>query len=136
MAAAREWEHPTMGTGRGFSRALEAPQDGRIVWFAGQAPNDESGQTVAGGIAEQAEACFGKLKALVEAAGGSMADFVMLNLYVTDVKYFREIGPVRQRYFTDAPYPASSGMAVLGLADPTWLIEVDGVAVIPRTAES
>jgi enamine deaminase RidA (YjgF/YER057c/UK114 family) len=135
MAAAREWEHPTMGTGRGFSRALEAPRDGRIIWFAGQAPNDDSGQTVQGGIAEQAEACFRKLKALVEAAGGSMADFVMLNLYVTDVKYLREIGPIRDRYFTQRPLPASSGFAVQGLVDPSWLIEVDGVAVIPRDSE-
>ena len=84
--ASREWEHPTMGTGRRFSRALEAPAGGRHVYFAGQAPNDESGSTVQGGIVEQAEACFGKLKALVEAAGGSMADFVMLNTYVTDAK--------------------------------------------------
>jgi enamine deaminase RidA (YjgF/YER057c/UK114 family) len=119
-----------MGSGPGFSRALEAPP-GRHVWFAGQAPNDESGRTVEGGILAQADACFGKLKALVEVAGGSMSDFVMLNFYVTDVKYLREIAPVRQQYFPDPPYPPASGFAVLALANPEWLIEVDGVAVIP-----
>jgi 2-iminobutanoate/2-iminopropanoate deaminase len=126
----REWEHPTMGTGRRFSRALEAPKGGRHIWFAGQAPNDETGSTVQGGIIEQAEACFGKLKALVETAGGSMADFVMLNIYVTDPKYLREIDTVKEKYFPDPPYPPGSGFAVVALASPDWLIEVDGVAVI------
>jgi enamine deaminase RidA (YjgF/YER057c/UK114 family) len=119
-----------MGSGPGFSRALEAPAGGRHVYFAGQAPNDETGATVQGGIVEQAEACFGKLKALVEAAGGSMSDFVMLNTYVTDAAFFRELGPVRQRFFPDPPFPASSGMVVVALANPEWLVEIDGVAVI------
>jgi enamine deaminase RidA (YjgF/YER057c/UK114 family) len=119
-----------MGSGPRFSRALEAPKGGRHIWFAGQAPNDETGSTVEGGIIEQAEACFGKLKALVETAGGSTADFVMLNIYVTDPKYLREIDPVKEKYFPDPPYPPGSGFAVLALARPEWLIEVDGVAVI------
>jgi enamine deaminase RidA (YjgF/YER057c/UK114 family) len=109
---------------------MEAPKGGRHIWFAGQAPNNETGSTVEGGIIEQAEACFGKLKALVEAAGGSMADFVMHNVYVTDVAYLRAIDPVKEKYFPDPPYPPGSGFAVAGLASPDWLIEVDGVAVI------
>jgi len=126
----REWKHPTMGSGSGFSRAIEA-SPGRHVYFAGAAPNDASGQTVAGGILEQADASFGKLKSLVEAAGGSMSDFVMLNYYVTDASYLREIEPVRQKYFPEPPYPAASGLAVSGLISADWLIEIDGVAVIP-----
>ena len=128
--AGREWQHPTMGSGPGFSRALEAPK-GRHIYFAGQAPNNDSGATVEGGILEQAGACFGKLKALVEAAGGTMADFVMLNIYVTDPKYLQETAALRKQYFPDPPYPPASGFAVLSLANPDWLIEVDGVAVIP-----
>lgn len=128
--AGREWEHPTMGTGPGFSRAIEAPK-GRQVYFAGQAPTNESGATVEGGILEQADACFGKLKALVEAAGGTMADFLMLNIYVTKPEYLSEMRTVRDRYFIERPLPASSGFAVLALASPEWLIEIDGTAVIP-----
>jgi enamine deaminase RidA (YjgF/YER057c/UK114 family) len=120
-----------MGSGPGFSRALEAPP-GRHVWFAGQAPNDETGQTVKGGIVEQTQACFGKLKALVEAAGGSMSDFVMLNIYVTEASYLHESGPVRLSFFPEPPYPPASGFVVKALANPEWLIEVDGVAVIPH----
>lgn len=128
--AGREWLHPTMGTGDRFSRALEAPK-GRTVYFAGAAPNSPEHVTVPGGILEQADACFGKLKALVEVAGGAMADFVMINIYVTKPEYLRAIGPVREKYFTEPPYPPGSGFAVLSLVNPDWLIEVDGVAVIP-----
>jgi len=127
----REWQHPTMGSGPFFSRALEAPK-GRHVYFAGQAPNDATGATVAGGMAEQADACFGKLQALVEAAGGTTADFVMLNIYVTDLGRFGEVQSVYRRYFSEAPLPAVSTYAVVGLLGPDWLIEIDGVAVIPE----
>jgi 2-iminobutanoate/2-iminopropanoate deaminase len=128
---AREWEHPTLGSGPFFSRAVEAPK-GRHLYFAGQAPNDATGATVEGGAAEQANACFGKLQALVEAAGGTMADFVMLNVYVTDVAYFGEIEAVYRRYFTKRPLPAVSLYGVAALLGPDWLIEIDGVAVIPE----
>jgi enamine deaminase RidA (YjgF/YER057c/UK114 family) len=127
----REWKHPTMGSGAGFSRAMEAPKGGRHIYFAGAAPNSAEHETVAGGILEQADACFGKLKAIVEEAGGSMSDFVMLNIYVTDAKYLREIDPVKRKYFPDPPYPPGSGFAVVSLVNPDWLIEIDGVAVIP-----
>jgi enamine deaminase RidA (YjgF/YER057c/UK114 family) len=127
----REIQHPTLGTGAFFSRAIEAPL-GRHVYFAGQAPNDVSGATVAGGMAEQADACFGKLQALVEAAGGTTGDFVMLNVYLTDLARFDEVQTVYRRYFTETPLPAVSVYGVAGLLGPDWLIEVDGVAVIPE----
>jgi len=127
----REWEHPTAGTGPGgFSRAIEAPAGSRLIWFAGAAPTDDDGKTVEGGILEQTDASLGKLKALVEAAGGTMADMLMLNIYVTDAKYLMETATVRRKYFTSAPYPAASGFAVKGLANPEWLVEIDGVAAI------
>ena len=127
--AGREIRHPAMGSGPFFSRAIEAPK-GRHVYFAGQAPNDATGATVAGGMTEQAEACFGKLQALVEAAGGTTADFVMLNVYVTDLALFDDVLTVYRRYFPETPLPAVSAYGVAGLLGSDWLIEIDGVAVI------
>src|SRR4029079_11210835 len=122
----REWEHPTAGTGPGgFSRAIEAPAGSRLIWFAGAAPTDDNGKTVEGGIAEQTAASLGKLKALVEAAGGTMADILMLNVYVTDAKCVMESAETRRTFFPNPPYPASSGFAVSGLANPEWLVEID-----------
>ncbi len=100
----REWQHPTMGSG---PRPRAPSRRRRAAGTSGSLDRHQTtdGLTVEGGIIEQAEACFGKLKALVETAGGSMADFVMLNIYVTDPKYLREIDPVKEKYFPDPPYP-------------------------------
>jgi enamine deaminase RidA (YjgF/YER057c/UK114 family) len=125
----REWPHPRLGSSPGFSRALEAPA-GRTIFFSGQVPTDESGQTVGGGMAAQAEACFEKIREMLEAAGGTMEDVVKVNLYVTDMALMDEVRGVRERYFTRAPYPAMTGVQVVALANPAWLIEVEAVAVI------
>jgi enamine deaminase RidA (YjgF/YER057c/UK114 family) len=119
-----------MGSGPGFSRAVEAPRNGRTIYCAGAAPTDDRGQTVPGGAKEQAEASLGKLKALVEEAGGTMDDVVMMNTYVTKMSYIDEIREVRERFFPNSPFPAGSGFEVSALANPDWLIEIDCIAVV------
>jgi enamine deaminase RidA (YjgF/YER057c/UK114 family) len=59
-----------------------------------------------------------------------MADFVMLNVYVTDMSRMGEVRTVMGRYLTERPLPAISGFEVQALANPDWLVEVDGVAFI------
>jgi len=104
---------------------------GRTIYFAGQAPNDVGVATVGiGDVKAQANACFVKLKALIEVAGGSMADFVMLNMYLTDMRMMGAVHEVIEEYFTEAPLPAMSGYQVAALGNPDWLIEIDGVAFI------
>lgn len=126
----RELQHPTMGGAPGFSRAIEV-SGGRTIYFAGQAPNDVGVPTVGiGDMAAQADACFRKLEALVGVAGGTMADVVMLNVYVTDMGRMGEVRTVMERYLTERPFPAISGFEVKALANPDWLVEVDGVAFI------
>lgn len=130
----RELVHPTLGSGPGFSRAIEV-SNGRTIYFAGQAPNAPGVATVGvGDPVAQAEACFGKLRALVESAGGTMNDFVMLNMYVKDIASIDKIRGVLQANFTEAPYPAMSGYQVAALANPDWEIEIDGVAFLDGTA--
>jgi enamine deaminase RidA (YjgF/YER057c/UK114 family) len=130
----RELLHPTMGSGPGFSRAIEV-SGGRTIYFAGQAPNAPGVTTVGvGDVVAQAEACFGKLKALVESAGGTMNDFVMLNMYVTDMKSIDTIRGVLATHFTEAPFPCMSGYQVVALGNPDWEIEIDGVAFLDGAA--
>lgn len=126
----RELQHPTLGGAPGFSRAIEV-SGGRTVYFAGQAPNDVGIPTVGiGDMGAQADACLKKLEALVGVAGGTMADFVMLNIYVTDMDRMGEVRQVLDRYLTERPLPAISGFEVAKLANPDWLVEVDGVAFL------
>ncbi|NIR39196.1 MAG: RidA family protein, partial [Actinobacteria bacterium] len=51
--------------------------------------------------------------------------------YVTDISnFFGEVQPARDEHFSGPVYPAMSGVQVAALADPSWLVEVDGTAVI------
>jgi enamine deaminase RidA (YjgF/YER057c/UK114 family) len=128
----RDWPHPALGPAPYFSRALEVP-NGRIVFFSGQVPTDETGATIArGDMAGQADACFAKIKAMLEAAGGAIDDVAKINLFVTDMSRMGEVRRVRETYFTKPPFPAMTGVQVVALAEADWLIEIEAIAVIPE----
>ena len=126
----RDWKHPSLAPSPGFSRALEVPA-GRTIYFSGQVPTDSGGATVGeGDLGAQAEVCFRKIKELVELAGGSMADIVKVNMFLTDIGRIGEVMPVRERYFTSEPYPAMTGVEITRLNNPAWMIEVEAIAVV------
>ena len=123
----RALSHPDLPDPPHFSRAIETT-GGRTIYFAGAAPLDAEGNVSGTTLAEQAERCLDKLAGILEAEGGSMADMVFLTFYVTDMTRFAEVQTARDKHFAGPLYPAMSGLAVAALADPDWLVEVDGVA--------
>src|ERR1700751_3766430 len=107
---------------------------GTLVYIAGQVSADASGQLVGeGNLEAQAEQVFKNLKAAMEAAGGTMADIIKMNVYLV-AEVAPEEGPkirgVRERYVNPAHPPASTLIVVSRLARPGWLIEIEGIAVI------
>ena len=109
-----------------YSQAVRA---GNTVYFSGQIPLDPAtGNLVEGDIAAQARRAFDNLKAVAEAADGSLDRIVRLGLYLTDLSQFAAVNAVMQDYFA-APYPARSTIEVSGL--PTGAaFEVDAVMVL------
>ena len=77
----------------------------------------------------QAKAIFTKIKHLVEAAGGSMADIVKVTIFVTDIKNREQVWKARQEFFT-GNFPASTLVQVAALADPSLKVEIESVAHI------
>ena len=56
---------------------------GTLIYLAGQVSSDASGKLVGEGNFEaQAEQVFANVKIAVEAAGGTMADIVKMNIYL------------------------------------------------------
>ena len=109
-----------------YSQAVKA---GNTVYFSGQIPLDPAtGEIVAGGVEAQARRAFDNLKAVAEAAGGSLDQMVRLGLYLTDLGEFAKVNAVMQEYFT-APFPARSTIEVAGLPKGA-AFEVDAVMVI------
>ncbi|TWG90732.1 reactive intermediate/imine deaminase [Luteimonas sp. J16] len=106
----------------------QATRAGATVFLSGQIPLDPAtGEVVAGGIEKQARRAFDNLKAVAEAAGGSLADVVRLGLYLTDLSQFATVNGVMAEYF-EAPYPARSTIEVSALPKGV-LFEVDAIMV-------
>jgi 2-iminobutanoate/2-iminopropanoate deaminase len=77
----------------------------------------------------QAKAILTKIKHLVEAAGGSMADIVKVTIFVTDISQRDKVWQARREFFT-GNFPASTLVQVAALADPSLKVEIEAVAHI------
>jgi reactive intermediate/imine deaminase len=107
----------------------QAVRVGDTVYLSGQIPLDPgTGLLVEGDIGAQARRSFENLKAVCEAAGGSLGDVVRLGLYLTDLDNFAAVNAVMGEFFK-APYPARSTIEVAGLPRGAGF-EVDAVMVL------
>jgi enamine deaminase RidA (YjgF/YER057c/UK114 family) len=107
---------------------------GRIVYFAGQTPQDAAGNQ-AEGFRAQVEQVFRNLDIAVQAAGGAFHDIIKLNFYCVpgvDPKEMAAVPQVRDSYVDTANPPASTFVYVARLVRPHWLIEIEAVAVVPE----
>jgi reactive intermediate/imine deaminase len=107
----------------------QAVRQGETVYLSGQIPLDpNSGLLIEGDIDAQARRAFDNLRAVCEAAGGSLDDVVRLGLYLTDLGQFAAVNAVMSDYF-EAPYPARSTIGVASLPRGAQF-EVDAVMVL------
>ncbi len=107
----------------------QAVRVGNTVYLSGQIPLDPvSGELVQGEIRAEIERAFANLKAVCEAAGGTLADLVKLNVYLTDLGHFAEVNAVMSGLFVQ-PYPARAAIGVAQLPRGAR-VEVDGVLVL------
>jgi 2-iminobutanoate/2-iminopropanoate deaminase len=111
---------PPAGT---WSNCLVA---GGIAYIAGMTARG-SGET--GDEYAQAKAIFTKIRHLVEAAGGTMADVMKVTIFVTDISQREKVWQARREYFS-GNFPASTLVQVAALADPSLKVEIEAVAHI------
>jgi 2-iminobutanoate/2-iminopropanoate deaminase len=103
---------------------------GRLLFASGQiAKHPVTGQ-ISPDFKTQVEQCLENIKAVIEAAGGRMADVVKINAYLTDLGNFPAFNEVYARYFTP-PYPARTTVGA-SLPGGVAQVEVDAIASLPR----
>lgn len=96
------------------------------VYLSGQIGLDPVSMTlVEGGIEAQTLQVMANLKAVVEAAGGSLDQLVRVTLYLTDLAHFSTVNDAMARHFK-APYPARATIGVAALPRGA-LVEMDGI---------
>jgi 2-iminobutanoate/2-iminopropanoate deaminase len=100
-----------------------------VAYIAGMVSRGSDGKVVAGDEYEQAKMIFLKIKHLVEAAGGAMADVVKVTIFVTDITQREKVWRARREFFT-GNFPASTLVQVAALAEPSLKVEIEAVAHI------
>lgn len=103
----------------------QAVRTGDTVYLSGQIGLDPANMQMVDGIEAQIARVFDNLQAVARAAGGSLADAVKLNVYLTDLASFARVNEAMARYFSQ-PYPARAVVGVAALPRGA-LIEIDGV---------
>jgi 2-iminobutanoate/2-iminopropanoate deaminase len=112
--------------------AVPEPADGRfsnclvvdgIAYVSGMTARE--GDTVFA----QAQIIFGKIKRLVESAGGTMADVVKITMFVTDISKRQEVHEARREFFS-GDFPTATVVQVVALADPAYKVEIEAIAHI------
>lgn len=107
-----------------YSQAIEV---NGMVFASGQIPLDPTtGNVVEGGIKEQTRQVLTNAKAIMEAAGLSLANVVKTTVFMADMADFAAMNEVYATFFTK-PYPARSAVAVKALPKGV-LVEVECIA--------
>jgi reactive intermediate/imine deaminase len=104
----------------------QAVKVGTTVYLSGQIPLvPETMTLIEGDIGAQIRRVFDNLAAVAEAAGGSLAEVVKLNIYLTDLTHFPVVNEIMASYF-QAPYPARAAVGVAELPKGA-AVEMDAV---------
>jgi reactive intermediate/imine deaminase len=95
-----------------YSQAVRA---GDTVYLSGQIPLDPATmQLVSGDIEAEIHQVFKNLKAVAEAAGGSLAKAVKVNVFLTDLGHFAKVNEIMATYCAQ-PFPARAAVGVAQL---------------------
>ncbi len=106
----------------------QAVRVGNTVYLSGQIGLDPATMSMVDGIEAQVHRVFSNLKAVAEASGGSLADVVKLNIFLTDLANFTLVNSIMAEYFSQ-PYPARAAVGVASLPRAA-LVEADGVMAL------
>ncbi len=108
----------------------QAVRVGDTVYMSGQIGLDPASMQMVDGIDAQIVQVFENLKAVAEAAGGSLADVVKLNVFLIDLANFAKVNETMAKYFGE-PFPARAAVGVKELPRAA-LVEADAVMFLGK----
>jgi len=105
----------------------QAIQSGSFVFLSGQIPLDPlTMEIVDGDFEARTRRVFANLKAVTEAAGGTLDQIVKCTIYLTDLDNFATVNSIMAEFFEE-PYPAR---AALGVASLPMGADVEAEAIL------
>jgi 2-iminobutanoate/2-iminopropanoate deaminase len=116
---------------RAFSPAVIVTGAGRTIYVAGHTgAKDEDGRSLAGDFEAQCRQTFRNIEKTLAEADAKLADLVTMTVFLTDARFTTRMTELRSEIF-GKDFPASAAITVTGFADPSILIEIQGIAVAP-----
>ncbi len=107
----------------------QAVRVGETVYLSGQiALVPDSMELVSAAIGAQVDQVITNLRAVAEAGGGSLDDFVRVTVFLTDLGDFATVNEAMARHFSE-PFPARAAVGVSALPRGA-LVEMDAVMVL------
>ncbi|WP_126979156.1 RidA family protein [Frigidibacter oleivorans] len=105
---------------------------GRIIFLRGQCPQDlDSARNIdSHDPVDQTHKVMQNIRQLIEESGGKMEHLTKLVVYLTDVRHREAVYRTMGEYIRGV-HPVCTGLVVVALARPEWLVEIDATAVIP-----
>lgn len=110
-----------------YSQAVKV---GNTVYISGQIPLDPTNMQLAEGIEAQTRRVFDNLKAVTQAAGGSLADIAKLSIFLTDLSNFGLVNQIMAEYFQE-PYPARAAVGVAALPKDS-AVEIEAIMTLDK----
>jgi 2-iminobutanoate/2-iminopropanoate deaminase len=108
----------------------DAVRAGKHVWLVAIAEDPVSGEIVEGGIEVQARRCIENIEIGIKAAGGTLANLVMVQIFLTDSADAPGMNAVYREFFTQAPFPVRATVVVKELLANGLRIEITAQAVL------
>ena len=105
---------------------------GTMIFLRGQCPQDlDTAEDVGiGDPVAQTHKVMQNIGQLISEAGGEMRFLCKLVIYLTDIRHREPVYRTMGTYIRGV-HPVCTGLVVVALARPTWLVEIDATAVIP-----
>jgi 2-iminobutanoate/2-iminopropanoate deaminase len=114
---------------RAFSPAVITEGAQKIIWVAGHTGQTaDDGRSLAGDFDAQCRQCFRNIEKTLAQAGAKLTDLVTVTVFLSDARHTTRMTEIRTELLGEN-FPASAAITVIGFADPTMLIEIQGVAV-------
>jgi 2-iminobutanoate/2-iminopropanoate deaminase len=114
---------------RAFSPAVITEGAQKIIWVAGHTGQTaDDGRSLAGDFEAQCRQTFRNVEKTLAEAGAKLADLVTVTVFLSDARHTTRMTEIRAEIF-GKNFPASAAITVTGFADPTMLIEIQGIAV-------
>jgi 2-iminobutanoate/2-iminopropanoate deaminase len=114
---------------RAFSPAVITEGAQKIIWVAGHTGQTaDDGRSLAGDFDAQCRQTFRNIEKTLAEAGACLSDLVTVTVFLSDARNTTRMTEIRTEIF-GKDFPASAAITVTGFADPTMLIEIQGIAV-------